>query len=155
VVASILSPLSLYRGNRKMKLPLLHNTWIHTPEWHFGNLVVAPSDGCPVTAPHFTSTQALRSRRMSSASKSLNMPRSHLRPPSLQSWLCGSTKEPDDVVVNCRKPRELGAHSTPIPLMTWPPRPSGSVLVLWSKPTKPHVQTLVVSRYPAPTPPWF
>jgi hypothetical protein len=138
VVASILSPLSLYGGNRKTKLPLLHNTWIHTPEWHFGNLVVA-----------------LRSRRVSSASKSLNTPRSHLRPPSLQSWLCGSTKEPDDVVVNCRKPRELGAHSTPIPLMTWPPRPSGSVLVLWSKPTKPHVQTLVVSRYPAPTPPWF
>jgi hypothetical protein len=32
----ILSPLGLYGGNRKMKLPLLHNTRIHTLEGHFG-----------------------------------------------------------------------------------------------------------------------
>jgi hypothetical protein len=31
---------------------------------------------------------------VSSASKSLDTPRSHLHPPSLKSWLCGSTKEP-------------------------------------------------------------
>jgi hypothetical protein len=37
VVAAILSPLSLYGGNRKMKLPLLHNTRIHAPEGHFRN----------------------------------------------------------------------------------------------------------------------
>jgi hypothetical protein len=33
----ILSPLSLYGGNRKTKLPLLHNTRIHAPKGHFGN----------------------------------------------------------------------------------------------------------------------
>jgi hypothetical protein len=37
VVTAILSPLSLYGGNRKMKLPLLHNTRIHAPKGHFGN----------------------------------------------------------------------------------------------------------------------
>jgi hypothetical protein len=62
---------------------------------------------------------------------------------------------PDGFVVNRRKPRGLGATSTPIPLMTWPSRHPGTVLVLWSKPTKPRVQTSVVSRYPAPAPPWF
>jgi hypothetical protein len=62
---------------------------------------------------------------------------------------------PDGFLVNRRKPRGLGVASTLIPLMTWPTRRPGSVLVLWSKPTKPHVQTLVVSRYPAPAPPWF
>jgi hypothetical protein len=36
-MAAILSPLSIYGGNRKMKLPLLHNTRIHAPEGHFGN----------------------------------------------------------------------------------------------------------------------
>jgi hypothetical protein len=45
-------------------------------------------------------------------------------PPSLRSWLCGSTKEPDGFVVNRRKPLRLGAASMPIPLMTWPPRSS-------------------------------
>jgi hypothetical protein len=34
---------------------------------------------------------------------------------------------PDGFVVNRRKPRGLGAASTPIPLMTWPPRRPGSV----------------------------
>jgi hypothetical protein len=36
-MAAILSPLSIYGDNQKMKLPLLHNTRIHTPEGHFGN----------------------------------------------------------------------------------------------------------------------
>jgi hypothetical protein len=30
----------------------------------------------------------------------------------LRSWLCGSTKEPSDFLVNHRKPRELGVAST-------------------------------------------
>jgi hypothetical protein len=38
---------------------------------------------------------------------------------------------PDGFVANRRKPRGLSAASTPIPLMTWPPRRPGSVLVLW------------------------
>jgi hypothetical protein len=35
--------------------------------WEF--VFIAPSDGCPATAPRVASTQALRSRRVSSASK--------------------------------------------------------------------------------------
>jgi hypothetical protein len=69
-----------------------------------GILVVAPSDGCPATAPRLALAQALRSRCVSSASKLLDAPGSHLRPPSLQSWFCGSTKKPDGFLVNLRKP---------------------------------------------------
>jgi hypothetical protein len=64
------------------------------PKGTLGILVVAPLDGCPATAPRFTSTQALRSRCVSSISKSLDAPGSCLRPLSLRYWLCGSTKEP-------------------------------------------------------------
>jgi hypothetical protein len=135
-MAAILSPLSLYGGNRKTKLPLLRNTRIHAPEGHVGILVVAPSDGCLATAPRLASMQALRSRRVSSVSKSLGTPGSCLHPPSLRSWLCGSTNSivlwttavnPVDLV---QPPRQsdswLGPHAHP-----------SSVLVLWSKPTNP------------------
>jgi hypothetical protein len=64
------------------------------PKGTLGILVVAPSNGCPATATRIASTQALRSRHVSSASKSLDAPGSRLRPPRLQSWLCGWTKEP-------------------------------------------------------------
>jgi hypothetical protein len=37
VVVAILSRLSLYGGNRKTKLPLLHNTMKHAPEGQLGN----------------------------------------------------------------------------------------------------------------------
>jgi hypothetical protein len=37
---------------------------------------------------------------------------------------------PDNFVMNRRKSRGLGATSTPIPLMIWPPRRPGSALVL-------------------------
>jgi hypothetical protein len=33
----------------------------------------------------------------------------------LRSWLCGSTKEPSDFVVNHRKPHELGVASAILP----------------------------------------
>jgi hypothetical protein len=47
-VAAILSPLRLYGGNQKTKLPL---TLGYTPpRGILGNFVVAPSDGCPATA---------------------------------------------------------------------------------------------------------
>jgi hypothetical protein len=35
-MTAILSPLGLYGGHRKAKLPLLHNSRIHTLEGHFG-----------------------------------------------------------------------------------------------------------------------
>jgi hypothetical protein len=98
----------------------------------------SPSDGCPTTATYLASTQALRSRRMSSASKILDCVVAHwsdrcsspVRPvpigqthwsdqsgaaaaPSsvLRSWLCGSTKEPSGFLVNHRKPHKLGVAS--------------------------------------------
>jgi hypothetical protein len=96
--------------------------------------------------------QAPRSCRVSPASKLLSALGSR--------WASGlgffaQPSNSDGFVVNPRKPHGLGAASTPIPLMTWPPHRPGSVLVLWSKPTKPRVQTPVVSRYPTPAPPWF
>jgi hypothetical protein len=94
VVVAILSPLSLYGGNRKMKLPLLHNTRIHAPEGHFGNSRRSTIGRMPATATCLASTQALRSQRVSSTLKSLDALGSCLRPLSLRSWLCGSTKEP-------------------------------------------------------------
>jgi hypothetical protein len=90
----------------------------------------SPSDGCPATAPCLASTQAMRSRRVSSTSKIPDYAVAHrsdrcsspVRPvptgqtgqthqsdrsgaaaaPSsvLRCWLCGSTKEPSDFLVN-------------------------------------------------------
>jgi hypothetical protein len=59
-MVAILSPLGLYGGNGKSKMPL---------NGIFGSLQIFPSDGCPTTAPFLASTQAVRSRRVSSASK--------------------------------------------------------------------------------------
>jgi hypothetical protein len=102
---------------------------------------LSPSDGCPATANYLASMQALRSRRVSSASRILDCVVTHrpdrcsspVKPvptgqtsqthrsdrsstaaaPSsvLRSWLCGSTKEPSGFLVNHRKPRELGVAS--------------------------------------------
>jgi hypothetical protein len=105
-------------------------------------LKFSPSDGCPATAPCLASTQAMRSRHVSSASKISDCVVTHrsnwcstpVRPvptgqtgqthwsdrsraaaaPSsvLRSWLCGSTKEPSGFLVNHWKPRELGVASS-------------------------------------------
>jgi hypothetical protein len=102
----------------------------------------SPSDGCPATAPCLASAQAMRSRHVSSASKIPDCVVTHrsdrcsspvrlvpagqtgqthqsnrsgaaTAPSSvLRSWLCGSTKEPSDFLVDHRKPRELGVAST-------------------------------------------
>jgi hypothetical protein len=102
----------------------------------------SPSDGCQATAPYLASTQAMRSRRVSSTSNSPNCVVAHhsdrcsslvrlvptgqtsqthrsdrsgaaAAPSSvLQSWLCGSTKEPNGFLVNYWKPCELGVAST-------------------------------------------
>jgi hypothetical protein len=101
----------------------------------------SPSDGCLATATCLASTQALRSRRVSSASKIPDCVVAHrsdrcsspVRPvptgqtgrtqrsdrsgtaaaPSsvLRSWLCRSTKEPSGFLVNHRKPRKFGVAS--------------------------------------------
>jgi hypothetical protein len=49
-MAAILSPLGLYGGNRKTKLPLRPNFRIRTTEGTLGIFVFAPSDRCPATA---------------------------------------------------------------------------------------------------------
>jgi hypothetical protein len=102
---------------------------------------LSPSDGCPATAPYVALMQAMRSRRVSSASKIPNCIVAHwsdrcsspvtpvptgqtgqthrldrsgtaAAPSSvLRSWLCGSTKEPSGFLLNHRKPRELGVAS--------------------------------------------
>jgi hypothetical protein len=101
----------------------------------------SPLDGCPTTAPCLASTQAMRSRRVSSTSKIPDCVVAHrldscsspvrLVPtgqtgqthrsdrsgaaaalsPVLQPWLCGSTKEPSGFLVNHWKPRELSVAS--------------------------------------------
>jgi hypothetical protein len=91
------------------------------------------SDGGPATAPYLASTQALRSQRVSSASKISDCVVAHqsdwsgaaAAPSSvLRSWLCGLTKEPSGFLVNNWKPRELGVASARLP------RSPGSTLVL-------------------------
>jgi hypothetical protein len=77
-----------------MKLPLLHNTRIHTPKGTLGFLVVTPSDTCPATAPCLASTQVLRSRRVSSALKSpeaYDAHRSDRSDPQVRPTWCCST----------------------------------------------------------------
>jgi hypothetical protein len=135
-MASIFSPLGLYGGNRQTKLPLRPNTRIHAPRGTLGIFIVEPSDGCPATAPCIASTQDMRSRCVSSTSKSSNCiiaHRSDRCPPpvkpvptgqthwsnwsdvaasGLRPWLCGSTKEPSCFLVNHWKPRELSVAST-------------------------------------------
>jgi hypothetical protein len=124
-MAVILSLPSLYGGNWKTKIPLLHN-----------NKIRHRTDAHPPQA-RFTYTQALQSCRVSSASESLEAHDTHWSdwcpPPSdrpsviscthfgLRSWLCGSTNELIGFVANHCKPHRLGATSTQIPLMTWYP----------------------------------
>jgi hypothetical protein len=103
--------------------------------------IFAPSDGCQRPQTFLASTQALRSWRVSSSSKSSHCIIAHrsdscsspvrlipigqtsqthrsdqsgpAAPLSLvlRSWLCGSTKEPSGFLVNHRKPRDLGVAS--------------------------------------------
>jgi hypothetical protein len=116
----MLSPLSIYGDSGKMKLPLLHNTRIHAPEGTLEILVVAPSDGCLVTAPCLASTQALRPRHVSSASKLL----SRLDPVSThRASGLGYVVQPCNLasfVVNRRKPRVhtpvMSHYPTPTPV---------------------------------------
>jgi hypothetical protein len=127
-------------ATKSLKYPSLTTTDISPSRLVLEDLKLSPSDGCPATATCLASTQALRSRHVSSASKILDCVvaqrsdrcSSPVRPvptgqtgthrsdrsgtaaaPSsvLWSWLCGSTKEPSGFLVNHRKPRELGVAS--------------------------------------------
>jgi hypothetical protein len=140
-LAAILSPLGLYGGNRKSKIPFSNNYGYKPLKGGFGRLEAFSIGQMPGDATCLTSTQALRSRHVSSALKIPSCVIAHrsdrcsspVRPvptgqtgqthrsdrfgtaaaPSsvLRSWLCGSTKEPSGFLVNHRKPRELGVAS--------------------------------------------
>jgi hypothetical protein len=119
-MAAILSPHRLYGDNRKSKIPYLTTRDTSPSRVVLEVFKFFPSDGCPATATWLASSQALRCRRMSSASKipdcvvANRSDRSGaVAAPSsvLQSWLCGLTKEPSGFLVNHRKPRELGVAS--------------------------------------------
>jgi hypothetical protein len=67
---------------------------------------------------------------VSSALKSLDKPRSISIRRASSLGFVAQPRNPDGFVVNRCKPRGLGAASTLISLMTWPPHHPGSTLVL-------------------------
>jgi hypothetical protein len=133
--------LGYMEATESLKYPFLTTTDTSPSRAVLEVFTLSPSGGCPATATCLASTQALRSRRVSSASKIPDYVVSHrsdqcsspVRPvptgqtsqthrsdrsgttaaPSsvLRSWLCGSTKEPSGFLVNHQKPRELGVAS--------------------------------------------
>jgi hypothetical protein len=140
-LAAILSPLGYMEATESLKCPSLTTKDTSPSRADLEVFISSPSDECPATAPCVASTQAMRSRRASSASKSRDCVVAHrpdwcsspVRPvptgqtgqthrsdrsgaaaaPSsvLRTWLCGSTKEPCGFLVNHRKPRKLGVAS--------------------------------------------
>jgi hypothetical protein len=68
-LAAILLPHGLYGGNRKSKIPFLTTRDTSPSSGVLEVFKLSPSDGCPATATCLASTQALRSRCVSSASK--------------------------------------------------------------------------------------
>jgi hypothetical protein len=105
-----------------------------------------PSDGCPTTAPCVASTQAMRSRRVSSASKSPDYVVAHrsdrCSPPVRPVWCCCSSVFGSSVLslwINqgtqwfFGEPPETPRTRCSLrqsPLMTWLPRSPSSTLVL-------------------------
>jgi hypothetical protein len=83
--------------------------------------------------------QSLRSRRMSSALMLLGAPGSRLRPPSLRSWFCGSTKSPGRFVLNRCKPRMQTLVVSRYPASA----PIDDFILLFLPPCSPHLTPLV------------
>jgi hypothetical protein len=130
VVAAILFPQSLYGGNRKTKLPLLHEVRYAPPKGTLGILVVAHRTDA--LRPHLAS---LRRKHCDPVAfpplRSLSARPDPIS--ALQAFGLGFVAQPKNLnifVQNLHKPCRFGAASTPIPLMTWPPRRPGSTLVL-------------------------
>jgi hypothetical protein len=91
-MVAILSPLSIYGDSRMKKLPILHNTRIHTLEGHLVNCRRSTIGRVPDERTSLSLDASLATRRVSSASKRHDASGSRLRPLSLRSWFCGSTK---------------------------------------------------------------
>jgi hypothetical protein len=89
-MVAILSPLSIYGGNRKTKLPLLHNTTIHASEGHFGNsrhstIRRMPGDR---TSLNLDASLAIPMRVLSfEASRRARIPSPPIEPTVLVLWL--------------------------------------------------------------------
>ena len=92
-----------------------------------GNLMISPSDGQPSTAPRFPSTQAMRSRRVSSASDLLDVHGCHrsdwCSPPVRPVHRSDRSGPPVRPVRRCRRPAEppdlaFGSTKEP-PVVLW------------------------------------
>jgi hypothetical protein len=130
-LAAILSPLGLYGGNRKSKIPFPSKNRYNPLKGGFRRLqaisigrmpgdrnllsldkslailtrVLRFEDRCSSPVRLVPTGQTGQTHR-SDWSGTAAAPSSVLR-----SWLCGSTKEPSGFLVNHRKPRELGVAS--------------------------------------------
>jgi hypothetical protein len=131
-MAAILSPLGLYGGNLKTKLPLRPKLGYTPTKGTLGNCLHNTIRRMPATANLLSldarlgiPTRVLRFKVSGLRRRTLVRPvlltgqtgqthRSNrsgaAAPPSsvLRSWLCGSTKEPSGFLVNHWKPRKLG-----------------------------------------------
>jgi hypothetical protein len=141
-MAAILSPHGYMEATESLNYPYLITRDTSPSRVVLEVFRIFLSNRCPTTVPCLTSTQAMRSRRVSSGSKILDCVVAHrsdrcsspvrlvptgqtglthrldwsdaATPPSsvLRSWLCGSTKGPSGFLVNHWKPREFGVAST-------------------------------------------
>jgi hypothetical protein len=133
-LAAILSPLGLYGGNRKSKIPFSNNYGYKSLKGGFGRLEAffigrMPGDrnllsldaslAIPMRVLRFEDS-GLRRRTPVRPVLLTGQTGTHRSDWSgavatlssvLRSWLCGSTKEPSGFLVNHRKPRELGVAS--------------------------------------------
>jgi hypothetical protein len=90
VTVAILSPLSIYGDSRKTKLPLLHNTRIHTLEGHFGNSRRSTIGRMPGdrTSLSLDASLAIPTRVLHfEASRCAPIPSPPTEPPDLVLWL--------------------------------------------------------------------
>jgi hypothetical protein len=133
-LAAILSPLGLYGGNQKSKIPFSNNYGYKPLKGGFGSLQAFSIGRIPgdCTLRSLDASHAIPTRVLHFEDSRLRR-RTPVRPvlltgqtgthrsdrfgtaaaPSsvLPSWLCGSTKEPSGFPVNHRKLRELGVAS--------------------------------------------
>jgi hypothetical protein len=134
-LAAILSPIGLYGGNRKSKMPFPNNYGYKPLKGGFGSLHVFTIGRMlgdrtlrSLDASHVIPTRVLcfevsglRRRTpvrpvlptgQTGQTHRTDRPGAAAAPSSvLRSWLCGSTKDPSGFLVNHRKPRELGVAS--------------------------------------------
>ena len=92
-----------------------------------GNLMISPSDGQPSTAPRFPWTQAMRSRRVSSASNLLDVHGRHgsdrsgavVNPPILRTWL---SAQPRNIQWFCGEPLVKPRRRRPTSMPSFKPQ---------------------------------